>query len=141
MGLRLEFQKRIDKKAQEIESLELQIREAKIYIVALGDMMRLLPREEPNGGQGESVLKPGTAIAKARDAIKQAGGPLHIGEILASLGRPVDKANRAAIGGSIAAYVRRGEVFTRPAPNTFGLIEMSGAPAPPNHPPPEFGKD
>ena len=157
MGLRAEFQKRVDKKIQEIEELETKIREARVYVQALEDMMRLLPREELNG-QPESNLKPGTAIAKARDAIKAAGRPLHITDILTALGRPLDKGNRAAIGGSIAAYVRRGEVFTRPAPNTFGLmdpdtlssVELSanlsrvvgavvglGG----NQPPPDFGKD
>jgi hypothetical protein len=24
----------------------------------------------------------------------------------------------------LAAYVRRGEIFTRPSPNTFGLLEL-----------------
>jgi hypothetical protein len=157
MGLRGEFQKKIDKKHQEIEELETKIREARIYVQALEDMMRLLPREELNG-QPESTLKPGTAIGKARDAIKAAGRPLHITEILVAIGRPTDKNNRAAIGGSIAAYVRRGEVFTRPAPNTFGLVDadvmgatelsanlsrvvgVAGGLAG-NQPPPDFGKD
>lgn len=151
MGLRAEFQKKIDRKLQEIDGLGLQIREAKAYIQALEDMMRLLPREELSGNHGESSLKPGTAIANAREAIKKMGRPLHITDILVALGRPVDKANRAAIGGSIAAYVRRGEVFTRPAPNTFGLIDadaVNGANPSRivgvggvNQPPPDFGKD
>ena len=156
MGLRAEFQKRIDRKLQEITELETKTREARVYVQALEDMMRLLPREESNG-QAESTLKPGTAIGKARDAIKAAGRPLHITEILVAIGRPTDKNNRAAIGGSIAAYVRRGEVFTRPAPNTFGLrdaddmsqaelsanisrvVGMAGSLAG-NQPPPDFGK-
>jgi hypothetical protein len=148
MGIRVEFQKRIDKKHQEIAELETKVREARVYVQALEDMMRLLPREELNG-RAESTLRPGTAIGKARDAIKAAGHPLHITEILVAIGRPLDKGNRAAIGGSIAAYVRRGEVFTRPAPNTFGLIVdadvlnatriMVGGDV--NQPPPDFGKD
>lgn len=148
MGLRAEFQKRIDKKNQEIEALEEQVRDARVYVQAMEDMMRLLPREDVNGTHGGESLKPGTAIAKARDAIRKAGRPLHISEILEALGRPVDKGNRAAIGGSIAAYVRRGEVFTRPAPNTFGVIDSDAGQ--PNvsrtlgvvsEPPPDFGKD
>lgn len=150
MGLRAEFQKRIDKKRQEIEELETKIREARVYVQALEDMMRLLPREELNG-QAESTLKPGTAIAKARDAIKAAGRPLHITDILVAIGRPTDKGNRAAIGGSIAAYVRRSEVFTRPGPNTFGLIDTDDLNAAnvsrvvgvseASLPPADFGKD
>jgi hypothetical protein len=35
--------------------------------------------------------------------------------------------NRSALSGSIAAYVRKGEIFTRPAPNTFGLLELGNS--------------
>jgi hypothetical protein len=147
MGLRGEFQKKIDRKLQEINALEQQVREAKVYVQALEDMMRLLPKEDMSrgtAGEGGSALKAGTAIAAARDAIKKAGHPLHISDILRAIGRPVDSSSRAAIGGSIAAYVRRGEVFTRPAPNTFGLIhaESNGdRPSQDQQPPPEFGRD
>jgi hypothetical protein len=143
MGLRGEWQKKIDKKLQEIAALELQVRDAKVYVQALEDMMRYLPRDEVGSSSVDSALRPGTAISKARDAIMRAGRPLHITEILAAIGRPADKANRAAIGGSIAAYVRRSEVFTRPEPNTFGLLDMNGKPGVPNGVtvPPDFGKD
>lgn len=29
-----------------------------------------------------------------------------------------------SLASSLAAYVRKGEIFTRPAPNTFGLVEL-----------------
>jgi hypothetical protein len=126
MGLREDFQKRIDKKQQEIAELELKIKEARSYVQALLDTMKILPKQPSsiNGTAPEFQLRPGTALAKARDAIKHAGKPLHVNELLKSVGKPIDKANKVSLSGSLAGYVRRGEIFTRPAPNTFGLLEL-----------------
>src|SRR5580658_10315193 len=90
MGLRENFQKLIDKKQAEINSLELTIREAKSYIQALQDSMKLLPRDA-NVNPGSSIeheLRPGTSLAKARDVIRAAGSPLPIAEILKAIGKP-----------------------------------------------------
>lgn len=128
MGLREDFQKRIDKKQQEIAELELKIKEARSYVQALLDTIKILPKEPAaNGNSGAFTLRPGTALARARDAIKQAGRPLHVNEILVALSKSTDKANKVSLSGSLAGYVRRQEIFTRPAPNTFGLIELEHA--------------
>jgi hypothetical protein len=63
-------------------------------------------------------------VAKARDAILKAGRPLHVSEILTVIGKPDEKEGRISLGGSLSSYVRKGEVFTRPDPNTFGLVEL-----------------
>jgi len=123
MGLREELQKRIERKQQEIHELRLQIREAEAYIQGLQDTIRLVPKEASTT-PAEISLRPGTSVSKSRDAIKAAGKPLHITEILRAIGRPVDKNNRVALSGSLAAYVRKGEVFARPLPNTFSLLEL-----------------
>ena len=126
MGVREEFQKRIDKKQQEIHDLETKIREANVYLQALLDSMKWLPRDEsPHGGV--QLLRPGTTLAKAQEAIKKAGHPMHVADILKAIGKPSDKKNRVSLGGSLSGYVRRREIFTRPAPNTFGLIEMESS--------------
>lgn len=144
MASRVDLLRKIEKKRQEITQLQTQIREAEIYIQAYEEILRMLPRDDT--ASGATALKPNSAIANARDAIRAAGRPLHIAEILKAIGRPVDKDNRAAIGGSIAAYVRRGEIFTRPAPNTFGLVEINGTgkgtttPFAEPVPPEDFGK-
>jgi hypothetical protein len=49
---------------------------------------------------------------------------MQINEILRAIGRTADKKNRLSLSGSLAHYVRAEEIFTRPAPNTFGLIEL-----------------
>jgi len=145
MGLREEFQKRIDRKQEEIRNFELQIREASAYIAALQEAIRMLPRDSTasQNGQTKKLPRPGTALRSVYDTLKKTGKPMHITEILRAIGKPVDKSNRVALAGSLAAYVRDQNTFTRPEPNTFGLIEM----APPvkttnatnTEPPDDFG--
>lgn len=128
MGIREQFQKLIDRKTQEIKDLEIQIEKAKAYVQAMQDSVRLLPREAINGNQEQS-LRPGTALAKARNILKEAGKPMHINDLLKAMEKPVDKKNRLSLSGSLSTYVRSGQIFYRPAPNTFGLIEIAKIPA------------
>jgi len=124
MGIRENFQKLIDKKQQEISQLELQAREAKAYIQALQDSMKFLPREGSSNTSSDHALRPDSALAKARDAIKTAGTALPIAEILKAIGKPQDKKHRVSLAGTLSSYVRAGKVFTKTAPNTFGLLEF-----------------
>lgn len=127
MGLRDNFQKLIDKKQQEIDGLEMQLRETKAYVQALQDSMKLLPRET-NGitEDAEHTLRPGSTLAKTRDVLKSAGKPLPIGDILKALGRPQDAKHRVSLAGTLSGYAKKGRTFTKTAPNTFGLLEFSG---------------
>ena len=123
MGIRENFQKLVNKKQQEVTELELRIREAKAYIQALEDSMKLLPRD--NSASVEHSLRPDSNLAKARDAIKKAGAPLPIADILKAIGKPQDKKHRVSLAGTLSGYARSGKVFTKTAPNTFGLIETN----------------
>lgn len=126
MSTRRKFEDRIRKKESEIQELEMQIREARAYIQALQEAFKLLPREPVGGGTDgdEDVLRAGSAVASARDVLQRQGKPLHLLDILIAIGKAPNAANRASLGGSLAAYVRKGEIFSRPAPNTFGLLEF-----------------
>ncbi len=150
---RRRIDERIARKEEEIKELEMKLREARAYVQALQDVAKLMPRESLEGtsSEGDAVLRAGSSVAEARDAIKAAGRPLHILDILKVLGKEPTRNNRAAVSGSLAAYVRRGEIFTRPRPNTFGLRDMEGAapqpqrepkraPTAPPTPPAGFGK-
>lgn len=122
---RSRIEERIRRKEEEIHELESKLREARAYVQALHDALRMLPRERRDKvAPAETVLRPGSSVAEAREAILRAGTPLHVTELLDALGREKTRAARAALAGSISAYVRRGEVFTRPRPNTFGLSEL-----------------
>jgi hypothetical protein len=144
MAFRDELQRKIERKQQEIAELErdsqLQIASARAYLQALQDMLKSLPRDA-DGARPEHVLRPNSAVARTREAILAAQKPLHINDVLKALGRPTDSANKVSISGSLANYVRKGEIFTRPAPNTFGLIELGHTIATvlPAEPPPNFG--
>ena len=112
---------RIKKKEIEIQELESSIREARAYMQAMYDALKLLPRDVAPKDE-ETELRPGSMIARARDAIQKAGRPLHISELLAALGKDNSRSSKASLAGSLAAYVRAKDIFTRPKPNTFGLI-------------------
>jgi hypothetical protein len=143
MGLREDIQKRIEKKQAELIEQERAFERDRAatlaYIQALQDMLKSLPREAAEAS-AEKLFRRGSAMARTRDMILAAKRPLHITEILAGLGRPDDTASRASITGALGAYVRKGEVFTRPRPNTFGLVELGHHQvAGDDEPPPDFG--
>jgi len=117
--------------------LEDKVRGAKIYIEALQDALRFLPKEDPDV---PTTLRPGTNLYRVREILKGRNSPMHITDLLKAIGKPADNVNRAALSGSISAYVRKGQIFTRPEPNTFGLVDFT-AKAPQNAPPPNFGVD
>jgi hypothetical protein len=141
MALRDEIKKRIDRKRSEISDMQAMVRDAEIYIQALEDTIRLLPRDT-DGVDTSADLRPGSRVAKAREFLRKAGAPQQIMSILEGIGEQPTPASRAALSGSLSAYVRKGEIFTRPSPNVFGLNDfaVSNRPAK-NTPPPEFGED
>lgn len=95
----------------------------------------MLPRDGDT--RGADALRSGSDMAKTRDAIRAAGKSLHIAEILAAIGKENTKKNRVSLAGSLAGYVRKGVIFNKSAPNTFGLVELADEGA---APPEGFGK-
>ena len=80
-----------------------------------------------NEEDGGPTLRPGSDLEKARNAILEAGKPLHIKDLVVAIGKEQTKENRTSLSGSIGAYVRREIIFTRPKPNTFGVTEFEEA--------------
>jgi|GEM_PF-788548 len=124
MSERQKILERLRKKEQEIQTLEDRIRAARVYVQALQDVLKLMGTGGTETLSPESVLKAGSAVALAREIILKRGSPVHISEIIEALGKEPSRETRASLTSSLAAYVRRGEIFTRPAPNTFGLVEL-----------------
>jgi hypothetical protein len=122
MGARESLQKLIDRKQNDIYRLEQELRDAKVYIQAVQDSFKLLPKEE--GQKQAAPLRAGTAVAMAESFLKSKGEPQHISAILEAQGKEATKENRVSLSGSLGGYVKDGRIFTRPAPNTFGLIEF-----------------
>jgi hypothetical protein len=145
MNERRKIEERLRKKEEEIRILEAQIRDARIYMQALQDVLKMLPRASERD-IAAGTLRPGSGVAKVREFILNKGGPAHILELLRALGKESTREARASLSGSLAAYVRKGEIFTRPGPNTFGLIELTHESQEEDNPdsdepPAEFGLD
>lgn len=136
MNERRKIEERLRKKEEEIRLLEAQIRDARIYIQALQDVLKLLPLASERG-MAMGALRAGSGVAKAREYILSKGEAVHVLELLQALGREPTREARASLSGSLAAYVRKGEIFTRPCPNIFGLIELGHQ----NQEETEFGSD
>jgi hypothetical protein len=132
---------RIRRKEAEIQDLEMQIREARAYVQAMQDVLKMLPRTESASG-GAEILRAGSAASRAREIILAAGRPVHVSDLLREMGKEMTHETRASLSGTLAAYVRKGEIFTRPGPNLFGLVELEDQLSPSaetGEPPDSFG--
>lgn len=128
----------VRKKRREIEALEedlqdLERRAAEIRVAleharpAMRELEGLLEAaqdEESSPKRRPQELRSGSKIYRAREVILAAGRPLHVRQILAAMNEEDSRANRTALGGSLGNYARRGQFFTKTAPNTFGLVEF-----------------
>jgi hypothetical protein len=136
MDIRKELDKKISKKREEIDSLQNELQTAKTYLQALEDTRKLLPRNPVD--KPTVTLRPGTDLSRVRVILQEARAPLHVEDLLKRLGKPVEKKSKLSLSGSLASYARDNKIFTRPAPNTFGLVEFEAG-APTDEPPEDFG--
>ena len=126
MSERAIIEAQLEKKIAEIQALEEKLKAAKVYVRALEDVIKAIERGGDDSVRvGDVTLRKGSLVAKARDVIVGRGSPIHIDDLLEALGREVTRETKASLTGSLAAYVRKEEIFTRPAPSTFGLIELN----------------
>jgi len=126
MDDRQKIQERLKRKEQEILALEERLRTARTYVQALHDILKLLDGESSivGAGGGSTGLRAGSSVHQARHFILKTGAPVHINALVEAIGNDTSRESRISLASSLAAYVRKGEIFTRPAPNTFGLIEL-----------------
>jgi len=149
MSARSQIEKKLVAKQQEIADLEIQIQAAKAYIQAMQEVLRLLPKDEPEGDNSEQLnLRHGSAVSLARDLLLKTGKPMHVTEILKGIGRENTKSQRVSLSGSLRTYARKNQIFTQEGGNLFGLTHWrpaaSASPSAsvsPSHksPPPGFG--
>ncbi len=135
--------RRITKKRQEVADLGNKLREANAYLLALEDTFALLSQGEGEEAlDGEPAFHHGSDVAKARDWLRKTGKPKHISEILRGIGKNNDKKARVSLRSTISNYVRKEQVFSRPGPNIFGLLEFGNSVFPQvysGEPPDDFG--
>ena len=135
------IESKIKRKESEIQTLERRLSAAKIYLQALRDIQGAIAKDTEKEGSSGTPLRKGSAVAQARGVILMLGAPVHIDDLVKYLGKEVTRETKASLTGSLAAYVRRDEIFTRPAPNTYGLKELDHFEADrvPEEPPRGFG--
>lgn len=122
MSVRSKIEKKIQDGLNEIADLERSISQRKSYVEALQDVLKLHPKENESPEDSNYSLRAGSEMARAQAVIVKAGKPLHISDILKGLQKEDTLKNRASVSGSLSNYARQGKVFTKPSPNTFGLI-------------------
>lgn len=123
MSERKRIEEKLRKKRAEVAALEEKLRTAKIYLAALQDVLKVFSGDEPSG-ETPGKLRSGSAVAQAREIILARGEPVHLDELIVAMGKPLNQSAKSSLVGSLAAYVRQNEIFTRTAPNTFGLVEL-----------------
>lgn len=127
MGLREKLADKIKRKETEIQEYEMKIREARVYIQAIQDTIKVLPREEagmeatPATG---NTLRVGSMPHKTYELLVKAKKPLHVSDILTGIGVKATKKVRSSLVSSLATYVKNNQIFSRPMPGTYGLIGM-----------------
>ena len=141
MSERSVIEAKIKRKEAEIQSLEKKLEVARVYLQAVRDILKAVDKEAADDRSDETALRKGSSVAQAREVIMTLGAPVHIDDLLRHLGRDLTRQNKASLTGSLAAYVRRDEIFTRPSPNTYGLIELNhlSVDDTPDEPPQDFG--
>jgi len=124
------IESRLRQKDIEIQYLEARLREAMGYARALRELL------------GLEVPTDRSMVEQARDIIFEKGRPVHITELLRAMGKQVTRENRVSLTGALAAYVRRGDIFTKVGPNQFSLIELKHRhpKGPKSAPPDNFGE-
>jgi hypothetical protein len=138
MGLASDIRKKMDRKEKELAELRIrrgqiqgslretdtQIREVNAAIAAYAEVLRMAP-DDPDDDKSEP--RAGSMVALAREALRKQGEAMHIGKLLEVMGKQTSHEQKVSLSSSLAAYVRKGQIFTKPQANTFGLREWDEA--------------
>lgn len=130
MALTDDLARRVEKKRLEIAALERQLEAAHAYIQAMEEALKLAERNGtgvPATREAVRSLRKGSMPAKAYPILKRAGRPIYVATLLEEMGEEVTTENKRALASALSAYARKKDIFTRPEPNTFGLVELSGS--------------
>lgn len=111
---------------QQVAALEQQMLSVRAYIQAMDDTLRLAERSATTATakvDAPRSLRKGSMPARAYPVLKTAGRILYLTALLDGMGLPATNKNKRGLAGALSAYARKGDTFTRPEPNTFGLVE------------------
>jgi hypothetical protein len=139
MGLAGDIRKRMERKRKELTELrakrgsiqanlretDSQIREVNAALAAYEEILRLAPADS---GDDKAEPRAGSLVALAREALQKNGQAMHVGKLLEAMGKQSSSEQKVSLSSSLSAYVRKGQIFTKPEANTFGLREWSVSP-------------
>jgi hypothetical protein len=108
-------------KQAELVRLEAELAAGRAYLRFLTERIEAA---EKRCGDGEPECT--DPVIVIRRLIREAGQPLYIDDILRGLDRPLNRDGREEIRQLLLSWVRREEIFTRPRPGVFGLVELEG---------------
>jgi chromosome segregation ATPase len=116
----LSLEKEIEKRHKERELLVADV-------TRLKEAMRILERpieKITENKQKHAILRSESEIARIRDILKSTyPQPMHVDSIIARLGEK--KERKTSIVGSLNAYMKKGKIFKRTAPNTFTILNSN----------------
>lgn len=107
-------------KQAELVRLEAELAAGRAYLRFLRE--RIEAAEQRCGDEPDCT----DPVIVIRRLILEAGQPLYIDDILRGLDRPLNRDGREEIRQLLLSWVRREEIFTRPRPGVFGLVELEG---------------
>lgn len=134
--LRRKLESKVAEQRKSIAGQELQLAKDKAYLEGLLDSLKLFPADGTTSVA--ATLRENSELAKAREILRTAGKPLHVDELLKRLGKEASRNTKGALAGSLGSYAKKGSIFTKTAPNTFGLVEFESSSAV-EEPPEDFG--
>jgi hypothetical protein len=128
ISLKRKLQDKIEEECDLIKNVKSRLSEAEARKSAFDETVKLLPKTAANGNLKD--LRPSSELFKVREAIRQAGRPLSLDEILQNIpgaesDKRDEKSRRISLRGSLRGYAKDGKFFTiEAAPDTFGLTEF-----------------
>ena len=122
-SIQSKLQEKIRRKEQELAELRLRIAAAEAEIKSTKEILAMIVREGALPNRTGNTLQPTSLAGRAYKFLKKEGHPIHLSSILEGIGKANNLKARRALGSQLSSYFRDKQIFTRPAPNTFGLIE------------------
>jgi hypothetical protein len=104
-------------KEAELARLEAELSAGRTYVRLLESRVKAAEKRM------EEYPETDDPVVAVRRVLAGAGQPLFIDEILHALGETVSRDSREQLRRLLLPWVRRGEIFSRPRPGTFGLME------------------
>lgn len=132
MSLLTDLNKRIEKKYDELDEINEQIRRRmaeaqalEAVIAELQSVLKAAAKEDAGQQETETKLRRGSDVYQGREALRKLGKVSEIGEILKAMGKADTKDTRRSMSSQMSWYAKRNQIFTKPESNMFGLREWA----------------